>query len=408
MAGVVVLSLLAVPLAITPRDFDTFGAIKEVAFRLEAIVALLLLTLAALLGGTDRFRAMLRDRGTVMLLAAAVIATIVTALFSTHRVWTLQAVITVIASLLLFLLAWYVSPVLGGGVFVTLAAVGALESVLVAMQATGTWQPFVLRDTGIVSHTGTLGNPNLVGTYLAIVAITLAAATAPSVGWRRWVCGIGGLIALGGAVASGTRTAVLAVGVTVVAMAIRRSAKHAAVAAVVLAVLFTAGVVARIPAALRLVDAVNEIRAGDWEAATSRRMGTFFTTFEMFRERPLVGLGPGTYKYHYMKYRARLPQRYLSVRMRHARTNAAEAHNEHLQYLAETGLVGYAVFAAALVYLAWGRVTGTGNPARIAAAVAMPLAVVVAVLTLAQFPLQSAASRHLIITLAGLLAGWKR
>ncbi|MBN2056735.1 O-antigen ligase family protein, partial [bacterium] len=60
---------------------------------------------------------------------------------------------------------------------------------------------------------------------------------------------------------------------------------------------------------------------------------------DMIRDRPVLGFGLGTFKFHYYDYQCRLLDHGTSLR---AYTNQLvfQAHNEYLQALVETGLIG--------------------------------------------------------------------
>src|SRR6202011_1743091 len=95
--------------------------------------------------------------------------------------------------------------------------------------------------------------------------------------------------------------------------------------------------------------------------------------------------------------------------------NASQTHNDHLQIAAEEGLPGYALFLAAMgaaLGAAWQRPPRKGEPQPLQATFARTLlpslVVTVAVLALAQFPLQIAAPRLMILTFTGLLTTWVR
>ncbi len=66
------------------------------------------------------------------------------------------------------------------------------------------------------------------------------------------------------------------------------------------------------------------------------------TSLEMMKEKPLLGLGIGTFKYHYLDYQAE----YLRQQPHYIKNSgkAAEAHNEYLQLGMEIGIVGLLSF----------------------------------------------------------------
>ena len=87
--------------------------------------------------------------------------------------------------------------------------------------------------------------------------------------------------------------------------------------------------------------------------------------------------------------------------------NATEAHNDQLQVLAETGVIGYAILIAAFVAFALTARGARRDPREsFARDAALPLAVSIFVSTLAQFPLQLAVTIVTYATAAGVLRGW--
>ena len=411
MAVVVAVSFAAVPLAVTPGLQDVFVLIKELAVRSEALIAAVLLTVAVAFGGTARLREMARDRMVMILLAGAVAWTILTALTSTNRLLSGGSIVTVVAAALVFLLVWYAAPNVPASALYVLTAVAAIETVLIALQAYGIWQPFSLAHDDLMSFTATIGNPNMVGTYLAIVTVILGAAAMAHAGAARWVFAAGAVMAFAGVTVSLTRTAMIAVAATVVIVAIRWSWKYAAIAMVLVGAIFAAAVVMEARPARRLMLIASHVAAGEWSAAASDRLPAFLVAVDMFRDRPFVGQGPNTYTFHFMEYRRFLTTHYPPALMAGSTSTAfADTHNDHLQLLAESGLPGYALFVAVLGALALTRVRRDAADvrARLATMLGLPFAVSIFLLSLAQFPLQIAVTRHLLVTVAALLAGWRR
>jgi O-antigen ligase len=131
----------------------------------------------------------------------------------------------------------------------------------------------------------------------------------------------------------------------------------------------------------------------------------------MFLDHPVLGVGPGAYKFFYLPYRIELNDVYSERIMGGSGVNFAEVHNDHLQLLAETGIPGYALFVAACVTVALcaKRARDSESEAqRLSSRLALPLVITLVVLALALFPLQIAATRHLLITLSALIVGWSR
>jgi O-antigen ligase len=144
----------------------------------------------------------------------------------------------------------------------------------------------------------------------------------------------------------------------------------------------------------------------------SERLPPFLSALDMFRSHPLLGVGPGTFKYHFMDARMEIDKHYPASWTRGWPMNFGETHNDHLQTAAESGLPGYLLFLAAIGVIglsARRKRTAAAAPAtaRFAHAFRAPLAVTFFVLCLAQFPLQIAAPRLMILTLAALSLGWE-
>lgn len=89
----------------------------------------------------------------------------------------------------------------------------------------------------------------------------------------------------------------------------------------------------------RLSDATNADTGGIAEADTSiqSRMSEMMTAGLVFIDHPLVGVGPGTYKYYYPEYSE-------LVGLRSFHTTARAAHDMYLGLAAETGALGLMCF----------------------------------------------------------------
>jgi len=403
-------ALVVVALIVAPDLLDRFRLIKEVAVRAEALLGLLLLTVAVAFHGTGRAREILARRAVVAVAAAILVWTLITAATSTNRLLSAESVVTVIVSLLVFFVAWYAAPQTPLLVLDLLVPLAIFVTIMAGLQERGIWQPFSSTLPYYEQHLGasaTIGNPNIVGSYLAIVATVLIAAAIEVRGWRRWLYAAGAAAALVGVVGSLTRTAIIAMAVTLVVIGFLRSWKWVLVATVILGASIGAAAAAGVPAVQRITEIPRLVAQGRWDLAFTERVQAFLAAWEMWRAEPVTGVGPGAFKYNYMPYRIALDGKYDPQLLGGGGGNFGETHNDHLQVLAETGLPGYLLFLAALVILAR-RCGRSDDPrARFARAVGVPLAVMIAVLCIAQFPLQVAVTRHLLVTLAGLIIGWR-
>ena len=402
--------LLAVPLAVTPALIDRYRVVKESLARAEGILGAVILVLAAAFAGSERLRALVRERAVAAIVAAGVVWAVVTTLLSTHRGHSAGALVTFAGCVLVFVTAWYAAPRMSLAALDVLVPAVLINGALAAAQEYQIFQPFESSPLmpRHLTATGLIGNPNIVGTYMTLAAVIFASAATRVRGWRRWLYGFGAVCASVSVIVSETRTAVIALLGGLVLMAIGRSVKRALAVAGAVVLVLVVSVVIRVPVVLELLELPRQIATGGLDDATSGRVTPFVTALAMFRDRPLAGVGPGAFHYQYMPYKVRVTEQYglrSTVNM-----NFGEAHNDHLQLLAETGLPGYALFLAFVVVLvlAVRRADDGDVRAGVAKAMIVPLAGTLLVLCLAQFPLYVPVTRHLLVTMAGLLLGWSR
>src|SRR5438067_7056954 len=130
----------------------------------------------------------------------------------------------------------------------------------------------------------------------------------------------------------------------------------------------------------------------------------------MSADHPLMGVGPGCFPFEYYPYK-------LSVESSHPKFTSAyasmgnfgEVHNDHLQVAAESGAIGYLIFAAALVSLGMVSFRRRDPPdarSELAQAVALPLAVAFAIDAAAHFPLHLTATTIVYFFAAVLCISW--
>jgi len=404
--------LAAIPLIVMTGVHDYFRVIKEIGFRAQAILMLFALVTLLLYGGSARLREQLRQRAVVLIIAAAVLWSIITTAASTNRLLSAESLVTAICGAALFVAVWYVSRSVPVTALLILVPVAVVNSVLLTLQEYEIWNPFHF--TVVVGRhftaTALIGNPNDVGAYLGLVAIILFALALQLRGWRRWTAAAGFAAAVSGLLVSQTRTAIIALGAALLVYAARRSWKYAIAFSGLFAALLFLAILVPIPGLKRLTEIPRMVSEGRLDSMLSYRLSPFLGAVEMFKERPLLGRGPGVYAFDEMPYRMRAKRKYGGRAIRTVGLNFSETHNDHLQLLAETGVPGYALFLAALMVVAWqSRRTASAHDERTAAAVAigLPLAAMVFVLCLASFPLQLAVTRHLLLTAAALIIGWK-
>ncbi|HEX2834620.1 MAG TPA: O-antigen ligase family protein [Thermoanaerobaculia bacterium] len=409
-AWLATIGLLAVPLACAPDLVDRFRIIKESVLRAEAIVGLFLVIVAVAFGALPRVRELVRERALFAIAIAGLVWGAITTLTSTHRLHSIESLASIVAAIVLFLVVWFAATRVSLVAIDLLVLAAAINATLMTLQEYSIYQPFRVHPqmAAHLTATGLIGNPNIGGSYLALVAVILITAATAIRGLRRAWYIIGALFAIGGVLVSDTETAVVALAAGLGLLMIGRSWKRAIALAVVAATIFGIGVAMRIPVIVDLLALPQRISQHGLEVALSGRVAPAIIALRETRAHPLTGIGPGTYGYHFMPERTR-----LTVESGYPiglGLNFGEVHNDHLQILAEGGVPAYLLFLGAVVAVlaAARRGDGTSDRARFVRMLAIPLAGAFLVLCLAQFPLQVAITRHLILTMGALIAGWSR
>lgn len=412
LAWLVTAGVLIVPLAAAPDLLDRFRVVKESITRAEGILGLFLIVVAVAFGNPERVREMLRQRAVVAIVVAGLVWGGITTLTSTNRLLSIDAFVTLLTSTLVFLMVWYAAPRISLVILDVLVPAVLINTVLAALQEYGLYQPFYADLNSYHHHTATalIGNPNIVGSYMVLAAIALAVAALRIPGWRRWLYTFGAFCAISGVFVSRTRTALIALMVGLVLLAFTLAARRALAFGLLLLFLFGAGYFSGVRVIRRVVTLPERIAEVGWEVTSSGRLTPALVALKMFRDHPITGVGSGAYAFLYMPYQVRVRQQYGEKVRGVGATSFGEAHNDHLQLLAETGLPGYVLFLGAVGILI--RVSRRASPSDerhdVARTIALPLAATLTVLCLAQFPLHVAVTRQLLMTMAGLVVGWSR
>lgn len=267
---------------------------------------------------------------------------------------------------------------------------GVVQAVLTLLFLSRTWRPAsfgLLDELGQLEDRfawiGTMGNPADVAVFLVLPA--LASAQRALTGRRPWAWGGAALLQAGVIVGSRTITALLALAAGSALLAWRRLPRRRRLPALAAAAAVVAVLVAVTPLSERIAVNVREVREYGWAGLGSFRGAGMGAAAGMFAAHPLAGVGAGQFEAHSFRFVA---ERTLAERGRYLGLETAfgEAHNEVLQYAAETGLAGLALAAAGFV-LAWRRrPRGHGVISDVPS-----LAVAAGVLILTQFPLHLAA-----------------
>ncbi len=426
--AVVLLGTICIPLAVLPQGFDAFRLPKVAALRAEAIVitAIFLGSLVLRARGDDggppagrRGRRHWLPKAVRTPLAVACVALVwmvVATLASTNPALSVWRLAAGVATLIVFIATLRTAE--GGRAYLPLVALPLLaagfNAVVDILQELNIWMPFGTRPDVRLHHhqcTAFIGNPNEVGSYLAVAALACMAAAIADAARRKWFAA-GAVLLVAGLVASQTLTAFVAFIAGAVALFALVSWRHALRVAMVAAAVAIVLVFTVAPLQQRAKQMSRQLSARKYNAFLTDRLTPFVAASLMTIDRPLTGTGPGTFGWSYHPYKLRAEQRYPELRHAWSRGISFDSvHNDHLQVLAEGGAIGYALFLALIATLGAislrRRSTDLSPPQRFALYLALPLAVLWAVLSLAQFPIETTAVRMLIVHFAALCAAWR-
>lgn len=423
----IVAATVALPLIILPGSHDQFRRPKELAVHGVAIVVLAILA-AGTVAGKHPLRGLTLGSRAVQLTIMALGWSIFTAALSTNRLISLGALGRVSALLLLFVVSIAVARRTGISYVVAAIVPAVINACLAIAQELSIWNPFdASHDTPHHIRTSALiGNPNDVGVYLALCALTSIVAAVVTRGRSRAAFAATTVALAAGLVASQTLTAIGAFVAGTVTLAIMISWKRAVSAIGLTALLLTLVVVAYQPSRTRFSKMTRLVRMKSYNALLTYRLTPFAAAVEMIRQRPIIGVGPGCFAWQYHPFKIEAEKRYPSLRTAYNRaTNFGETHNDHLQVAAEFGIPGYVLLLGALAMVARVSLRRTGDGPvldrtgrkavreastemrlRFSRLLSLPLVICFVVLAATQFPLQLAVTSHLITTFAAICIAW--
>lgn len=397
-------TIILTPLVVDIRSKDPFRYPKELLVRAGSIFMG-----AAIVSGMiiDGWKLPLRfmTRHARFLLSAIVVWTGVTAITAVNHVVATASAATVGLYAILFISMVIVAQRRKSFIVAVILLIPAvMNSLVLLLQACRIWSPFSkwLPMTTLVAL---LGNSDDVGGYLApLVIIALAAGLA----FRSRLAGAAAILILAAVIGTQTRTAIVAVAAGVIGLTIVKFGRRAALPAVLAAVAMIF-MLAYAPVGKRMWEAVDHLRKGNVNVALSGRLTAFQAAIEMVRDHPVLGVGPGCYGFEYFDYKIRAEVLYPSLQQSMSRaTNFAEAHNDHLQIASETGIPGYLLFLASLLFASERSFHGRGKEptAEFARLAGVPTATVLFVSSFALFPLQLAASTVVYVCVFGMVNAW--
>jgi len=404
LTAVLAFAAIGVPLLVSQTGRDVFRIPKESLFEAAAFFSAALLGIIALYGGAESFRRLWRERRAAMFVTiAAVVWTAIATAASTNRELSALSLLWVTSCAVVFIATLVASERHARVLALVPIAPAIVNAIIAILQRSNIWNPLQF-EANISLHfrtAGLIGTPNELGVYLLVPAIIAGAMTATNVGRTRtaWMAAL--VVLLAGIVASESLSAIVAIaaaGTTLLLLSVRRVKRTFAIIALVALVVG----VAYAPFRARAAQMVRDARAGRYTEVTSYRLPAQLVAARMFAAHPLTGVGPGCFGFWYMPYKAQLNLDYPEFFA--LSENFGEAHNDHLQTLAVSGLPGYAIFIAALVILGRESLRQRREGRRsLTAAGALPLVVGIAVVAIAQFPLSLAAVMVVTLNYAALM-----
>lgn len=416
---VVVATVVIVPLWVSRHGDDPFRTPKLLLFRGAGIVLAALMASSAI-ARRDRGKPDEVQRDTYFHLSVAIAGwTLLAAFHSVELGISMASALTVMAAMLMFhasrrcawhqAASWIVFPAP-----LLVAAIAMLQTTrwnkAIATMLVG---PISEAELARSSPISLLGYRTDVGTYLVAPALcAFAFFLAERKESTRRLSIVVAAILIGGVVATFTITAIGALAVSLLAMAMLRSRKAAVLALVTVAVAAVIAGAMYPPLRERVVRIHRNVVERNLDAAMTRRLISFLAAGQMIAREPLIGVGPGTFKKEYFEHRIIAARRHAGLLGGGGSIDVfEEAHNDHLQVAAEAGIPAWILFllaGGAIARLSFARWRATPVPERgeVARLLSLPLMVSLFVLALAQTPLQLAVTIATYSHLAGLCVAW--
>jgi len=392
-------TVVLLPLITTSGGIDNFRQPKD---SLLIAAASVLLAIAAITFVVRPFQ--IKMTRELMLIGAALAWTLVCTLTSTNRTLSAMSLVWLLSLLVFGLATAALAKEESLTVILLPLGVAAINAAIFLLQRFEIWNPITFTDD-IAPHfryTALIGNPDDAASFFVAPTVVAIAFIASTRGWRRAVAAIA-LTLLVAALVTGRLTGIVAATAGAAAFFIIRYRKRgiAAVAALI-AIVIVVGL-AWAPLRTRVGQIVGQIRAGDYAEATSGRVTPFLAAAAMTKDHMITGVGPSCFAWEYFPYKARIERRFPQLASAWAHSFVfRDVHNDHLELLAECGVIGYALVLAAIIAIV--RATWRGENAFAAMAI-LPLAISLAVLCLAHFPLHLSAPALMFVYFGALMWG---
>jgi O-antigen ligase len=410
---IVLAGVILIPLSFSAAGNDSFRLPKEIIFRLETI---LVVCICVILVVTKQVNApkTWKDPGLIVP-AGVVLWSFVSMLVATNRLVSLPSFLWILGWAVIFVVTASLARSRKLPAIYAALAPSVVNAFLLLLQETDVWNPFFPgKSLEHVYHSALIGNANDVGTFLVAPTVASFALIFVSRTRRLLHVAVTALLIIA-AVANHTLTALIALVVGLVATVFVISKKWSALALIVAAILAVGLVAFFTPLRARYDRALRFAAGGYYDTILSGRTLPYLTSFYMFLDRPVTGVGPGCFKWEFFPYATRIRPRFSKM-ISGSAANFGEVHNDHLQILAETGLPGYALFVVALVGISstsFRRSRDSSSPSErsgeeeFSRVASFPIAIAFAVLAIGQFPLELTASLSVTMYLIGLSYAWR-
>jgi hypothetical protein len=406
---VIVATVVGLPLVTTSGGIDNFREPKD-SILIASAAFLLICGAVRFAWKPAKLDVSRADRMPLYAIGAALVWTFLSAAFAINRAVVAMPIVWVCA-LAVFAFAVVLLARSESIAFALWALVApAINAVVFLLQRFHVWNPIRFTED-VPDHfrfTALIGNPDDAASFFVAPLIAAAALMLVTRGWRRVSAAVAFAV-LGAALITGRLTAIIAVGAGLVTLAFVREHKRAlpAIAAAIVAIVIAG--FAYSPLRTRMLTIAGQLRSGDYAEATSGRVTSFLAAVEMAKDHPLFGVGPHGFASEYFPYKIAVERQHPKLARVYAHMfNFRDVHDDHLQLIAECGIVAYVLLVIALIGFVRRaqRAEGDDERAAFARTVALPLAVAIAVLCLAHFPLHLTAPALMFVYFGALAYGW--
>jgi O-antigen ligase len=405
------LGVLGFALLLLPVIFD--GPAYE-AFRLPR--ELLMEACGVLLGALSIIEALLRGHSIAprawpqslrIVLVGALGWSMITAIISANIALSVSALLFAFAAAMIFVTTYNTAHRWSPAALLICSIPAVVNAIVAILQRTDVLPIFAFhhRLPARFHAIALLGNPNDVGAYLLLPLMATIAIATTRDRFRIAAAAMAAVIAAG-IVASETLTTIGSIVIAVIALTFLMRRRVGIILVGILIIGGIAGATLLPGRWASLQGNLSAAEGGDLDPLLSNRTEAFIAAWRIFLAHPLTGVGIGGYKYAYFDAKVALEDEHPEFLNKHSE-NFGEAHNEHLQLLAEGGLPMYAFFIGGL-WLVGRRSFSRGGSTRreIARRTALPSAVAIAVSTLASFPMRLAAPTVTMLAILAITLSW--